>query len=222
MNDELEHELDRIFGPDSRPLEQVAITIRMSARAWENFRQLVLIEKGEALGHIEHEFARARAAGDDASINDNPLNAVTRSLVHGVYESDSQRSSWGDDVWDVLTCLVATADPECNKRYARRRRNPTNEQARLIGKRVRIKSLPDRDDYYHRVVGVSDCGGQPLVIVGDDYGTFVPEVLAVHPVDSGEMSAEEWLRRKEQEEADMQATTEREARNVMRGDEWRD
>lgn len=179
------------------------VTVRMDARIWQKFCELVLVEKGEALAAIEQDLVRAHDARA-AWINDNPLNSVTRSLVHLVHETDSLQSGAGDDVWDVLVRLVAAADPACDRRYSLAAAAKTDGHE-WLGKRARIRSLSDLDDYYHLVVGVSNRLGQTLVTLAD-YGTFVPEVLAVHPVDSGELSQTEWLLRKEQEDERVRET----------------
>jgi hypothetical protein len=154
------------------------VTIRMDARVWQKFCELVLIEKGEALANIEQELVRAHDARDAAGINDNPLNSVTRSLVHLVHGTDSLQSGAGDGVWDVLVRLVAAADPACDRRYSlAAAAKPSGHE--WLGKRARVRSLPDHEEFYHLVVGVSNRLGQTLVTLADDYGTFVPEVLAV-------------------------------------------
>jgi hypothetical protein len=166
----------------------VAITIRMDARKWEDCRQIVLLEKGEALERIEEELARAGAAGDDALINDNPLDAVTRSLVAMVYESDSLCSVYSiNNVWDVLCHLVAAADPDCDKSYGLGPKCETDKAHRLaasmVGKRVRIKLAADREEFYHVVTGVTDCCGQAMVRIEGKGGALLPAVLVVHPED---------------------------------------
>ncbi len=180
------------------------VTVRMDVRVWQKFCELVLVEKGEALAAIEQDLVRAHDARDAAGINDNPLNSVTRGLLHLVHETDSLQSSVGDDVWDVLVRLVAAADPACDRRYSLATIANVDVDD-WLGKRARIRSLPDRDEYYHLVVGVSNRLGQTLVTLAD-YGTFVPEVLAAHPVDSGELSQTEWLLRKEQEDERVRET----------------
>lgn len=181
--------------------KEVVTAISMPARVWDKFRQLVLIEKGEIVAEIESELVRAHDAGDSAGINQNPLNAITRSLVHLVHESDSLSAGVGDDIWDVLVRLVTAADPDCDRNYELTPTAKPNDHAALLGKRMRVKTLADDDQFYHRVIGVSDRTGQTLMKLGEDYGTFVPEVLAVHPVDNGELTPEQWRLKHEVREA---------------------
>jgi hypothetical protein len=203
-------------------MKEVAITIRMNDYVWEKFRSLVLIEKGEAVGNIEEKLVSAREAtyrdplhdaGETAMLNVNPVNVITRNLVELVYNSGSFDSSLGDDVWDVFRRLVIAADPDCDRDYELTpTAKPIGNDHPLLGKRMRIKTLADADQYYHRVVRVSDQTGQTLIKLGDVqsdyqsdyvYGIFVPEVLAVHPVDSGELTDEQWQRLKRLEPEDI-------------------